>query len=272
MLAITDAFKDLKLASFEPLHALSRRTTCPKCLARRKFFCYDCYLPMDRDPSHTPHISLPIICDVIHYETEQQSKSTALHAKVVAYDDVRIHRFPSDTLYDWDPEDTVVLFPSDDAVPVEELDFGKIKHVVFVECQWHNAHRILKDPRVARLKHVKIKNYETKFWRWQNVGNECLATIEAIYYFYREYVTATNPDKAYHGEVDNLLYYFAFTYEMLQSIYKRSGRNFRRIKGFINDDPAPDAGFEDVGVEFEREEVESDNEDDFTAASLEDFA
>lgn len=247
--AVSDPFADLKLASFEPLHNLDARTTCPKCLLKRKFFCYDCHLPMDREPSHTPHLKLPIICDVVHYETEAQSKSTAVHAKVVAYESVKVHRFPSDSLEEWDPDETVVLFPSDDAVPVEELDFGKVKRVVFLECQWHNAKRILRDERISKLKHVKIGKYETRFWRWQNVGNECLATIEAIYYFYKEYVTATNPDKVYHGEVDNLLYYFVFTYNLLQSVYKRSGKDFHRIKGFINEDPDnSDHAFDKIGV------------------------
>jgi len=233
---VSNPFGDLKLASFEPLKALTSRSVCPKCNAKRKFFCYDCYLPLVKDPALTPHVDLPIICDVVHYATESQSKSTALHAKVMAGDSVRIHPFPSETLHEWDPEDTVLLFPSPGAVSVKDLDFKKVKHVVFLECQWHNAKRILAEPKIARLPHVKIHNYETRFWRWQNVGNDCLATIEAIYYFYKEYVTAIQG--SYNGEMDNLLYYFAFLYQLVQDAYKTTGREFKRIKGFINDDPA----------------------------------
>ena len=273
--AVSNPFGELKLASFEPLRGMKGRTRCPKCHAKRKYFCYDCFVPLLADPALTPHIELPIICDVIHYATEAQSKSTAVHAKVVAFESVRVHPFPSDTLHEWDPEDTVVLFPSDDAVSVKDLDFNKVKHVVFVESQWHTAKRILGSPQVSKLRHVKIENYETRFWRWQNVGNEGLATIEAIYYFYREFITATNG--SYHGEVDNLMYYFSFYYELLQDVYKRSGREFRRIKGFINDDPTSDPSplSPPLSSQDSPPVQDSDSEDDenaFTPASLESFS
>lgn len=212
-------------------------------------------------------MTLPIICDVIHYATEAQSKSTAVHAKVVAYESVRVHPFPSPALHEWDPEDTVVLFPSDDAISVKDLDFSKIKHVVFVESQWHTAKRILKAPQVARLPHVKIENYETRFWRWQNFGNEGLATIEAIYYFYKEFITATKG--TYSGEVDNLLYYFTFYYELLQDVYKRSGREFRRIQGFINQDPTTESlPIPEPESESDSDSTASDDTDTITADSF----
>lgn len=231
---MSNPFSELKLASFEPLIQLGPRGECPRCGASRKYFCYTCFSPLTTDPAHRVHLTLPIVCDVIHYRTELLSKSTAVHAKVIAPETVQFHEFPSETLYEWNPDDAVLLFPSEDAINVEDLDFDKIKHVVFVECQWSNAKRILKDPRVSKLKHVRIRNYETRFWRWQNVGNEGLATIEAIYYFYREYLSAKTD---YEGQVDNLLYFFAFYYTLVQDYYKSSGKNFRRIKGYINDDP-----------------------------------
>jgi hypothetical protein len=67
----------------------------------------------------------------------------------------------------------------------------KIKRVVFVDSQWHSAHRILRDDKVSgtvgvvnlqvkNLKHIKIKNHQTLFWRVQKCGEECLATIEGL--------------------------------------------------------------------------------------------
>lgn len=54
----------------------------------------------------------------------------------------------------------------------------KVKHVVFVDSQWHSAHRILRDERLAKVKCVKITKQKTRFWRYQMCGEECLATIE----------------------------------------------------------------------------------------------
>ena len=42
----------LKLASFDALNELSEsRRDCPKCFQSRKYFCYDCYIPLNYDVS-----------------------------------------------------------------------------------------------------------------------------------------------------------------------------------------------------------------------------
>ncbi len=50
----------LKLASFEALDELSERKDCPKCNCSRKFFCYDCYIPLNSDVTKVPRLQLPI--------------------------------------------------------------------------------------------------------------------------------------------------------------------------------------------------------------------
>ncbi len=51
----------LKLASFEALNELSgSRRDCPKCQQSRKYFCYDCYIPLNDDLSKVPRLKLPI--------------------------------------------------------------------------------------------------------------------------------------------------------------------------------------------------------------------
>jgi hypothetical protein len=51
----------LKLASFDALNELSgNRRDCPKCFQSRKYFCYDCYIPLNDDLSKVPRIQLPI--------------------------------------------------------------------------------------------------------------------------------------------------------------------------------------------------------------------
>ena len=42
----------LKLASFDGLNELAAtRKDCPKCHVSRKYFCYDCFIPLNNDLS-----------------------------------------------------------------------------------------------------------------------------------------------------------------------------------------------------------------------------
>ena len=95
---------------------------------------------------------------------------------------------------------------------------------------------------------VKIDEQKTLFWRYQDVGEDCLATIEgksqpfflhpanltfslAIYYFYKEYVTKQLG--SYDGQVDDLLYYYTFMYNLIQNKYKSQNKKFKRIDNYI---------------------------------------
>ncbi|KAJ3119783.1 hypothetical protein HK100_000157 [Physocladia obscura] len=66
---------------------------------------------------------------------------------------------------------------------------------------------------------------KTLFWRFQNVGEHCLSTIEAIYYFYRDYFTCFEqqnvPEHVYDGRYDVLLYFFRIQYQIVQDFYRR---------------------------------------------------
>ena len=69
---------------------------------------------------------------------ERKGKSTAIHARVLAPSDVTIHEYPSIPDFDEDPSEVLLLFPSDDATPIEEIDPSKVKRVsvllLFKEC------------------------------------------------------------------------------------------------------------------------------------------
>jgi hypothetical protein len=43
------------------------------------------------------------------------------------------------------------------------------------------------DPRFKLIKKVVINTEKTIFWRYQNVSDKNLATIEAMYFFLRDY-------------------------------------------------------------------------------------
>lgn len=65
------------------------------------------------------------------------------------------------------------------------------------------------------------------------MGDEMLATIEAIYYMYRDLFTATHPGEAYDGRFDNLLYFFAHQYKLIQDVYKQKGGKVRNKPNFV---------------------------------------
>ncbi|GAM23474.1 hypothetical protein SAMD00019534_066490 [Acytostelium subglobosum LB1] len=223
----------LKLAPSDYLTELDR-AICPQCKKKRKYFCYDCYVPFG-EPGLAPKLKLPIKCDILHYPTELLSKSTAIHSKVIAFDDVSIHEFPE--VPDYNVDETVLLYPSATSEFVRESDLSNVKRVVFIDSQWHTANRILRDPRVKKLRCIKIDQHKTLFWRYQQHGDAYLATIEAIYYFYRELHMRLNGGN-YDGQYDNLLFYYTFFYNLIQKTYKQGDRNFWRKQNYIK--PAKD--------------------------------
>lgn len=85
---------------------------------------------------------------------------------------------------------------------------------------------------------VKIQTEKTVFWRYQT-GNidSSLSSAEALYFFFRDYEVALNcPGKdytKYSGVWDNLLWYYAFNFKLIQQDYHTKERTFFRIPGFV---------------------------------------
>lgn len=74
-------------------------------------------------------------------------------------------------------------------------------------------------------RHVCIQAHETLFWRYQNYDKFHLATIEAIYWFYRELhgtLTRDGESVKYEGEYDDMLWYFYRQYALIQGVYKEN--------------------------------------------------
>lgn len=82
------------------------------------------------------------------------------------------------------------------------------------------------------------------FWRYQKgEADTSLATIEALYFFFRDYEVAMNhAGKGYDayyeagGKWDNLLYYYAFNFKIIQDAYRKGkleSQPFRRMPGYI---------------------------------------
>jgi len=150
---------------------------------------------------------------------------------VLSPDLVSVHTFPE--LPEYDSEEVFLLFPSKDAKTIEEIDISKMKKLVVIDSTWQKAKCILRDERVSKLRCVKIESHNTLFWRYQTVGKDCLATIEAIYYFYREY--HEKQIGLYNGQYDDLLFFYVYMYNLIQNTYKRQNKKFKRIEGWLKE-------------------------------------
>lgn len=246
--AATEAapFEGMVFASYAPLRACTERTRCPRCGHPRKYFCYDCVVPLTEG---VPRVELPIAADIVHYYTEQRSKSTSVHGPLLAPAQVRLVEYPRDVdamAAPYDAAETVVLYPAEDAVGVAEMPraaLARVRRVVLLDSQWSNAPRMLRHAALAGLRHVKIRAARTAFWRYQNHGQDHLATVEALYWFMREFAAAQS-GAPYAGQFDNLLWYFSFNYTLIQEHYNsRRDRSFVHIKNYIRykDECPPDS-------------------------------
>lgn len=91
--------------------------------------------------------------------------------------------------------------------------------VVFIDSTWNQTNRIYKDERLKGIRCVELKTRTTKFWRHQQDKPETyLSTIEAIYYFLKDYHQLFLTEE-YNGQYDNLLFFFCFMYQKIRGLY-----------------------------------------------------
>ncbi|KAJ3282459.1 DTW domain-containing protein 1 [Borealophlyctis nickersoniae] len=124
------------------------------------------------------------------------------------------------------PERILLLFPSEKAVPLEKIDRSSFDRLIVLDGTWRQAKSMTKALGGHRFKHVKIQSQKTLFWRYQPFDEYHLSTIEAFYWFFRDFHAAYEPSVPYDGRYDNLLFYFKQQYELIQSVYQNSGRSF----------------------------------------------
>ncbi|XP_055597002.1 tRNA-uridine aminocarboxypropyltransferase 1 [Uranotaenia lowii] len=110
------------------LQDVEGRSSCTRCGKSRKFFCYHCYVPVAELEQKLPFVKLPIKIDVIKHKNEIDGKSTAIHAAILAPEEVKVYTYPN--IPDYRLEDDVVLiFPTPTAVTVASLFSGSCPKV-----------------------------------------------------------------------------------------------------------------------------------------------
>jgi hypothetical protein len=214
------------------LQAITDRRECPKCKKHRRFYCYDCFIVVHPE-THPPPLRLPVSVHVVLHPGEHRSKATTIPGSLIS-PDVTIHTYPA--MPSLDAATTVVLYPSEHAASLQELDLAHIKNVVFIDSTWQQSKAIAKDERVVGFRHVKIERKESLFWRFQDKDPSYLATIEAIYYFLKTFVELQNrgaSQRPYNGEVDDLLAYYANQYVTVQQSYQAHEFTSRHFTDYI---------------------------------------
>jgi DTW domain len=152
---------------------------------------------------------LGVRIDIVHHFLERRGKSTAIHAKVLAPDCVRFFDYPDFPDYrsagaggaagsaDDTPQlaKTLLLFPKEGSRTVGEMtadEVNAVESIVVVDSTWAQAKHILADPRLSTLPCVRLgSEHRTEFWRYQDMGEDHLATIEVQLYVsvHTEHVT-----------------------------------------------------------------------------------
>jgi DTW domain-containing protein YfiP len=248
VLGADNPFKGLNISPTAPLNLHSDRQSCPVCSKSRKYFCYSCYVPVECLQQYVPHIRLPIKIDIVKHSREVDGKSTAVHAPIIANEDVRMYTFPD--IPDYSSENALLVFPGKDSKSLDTIlaecvgnpgvtlkesttfyiDVSKegemlenqnfpYNKIVFIDSTWNQCKGMHRHPSLAGLPCVMISSRNTIFWRYQKgKPKEYLATIEAIYYFlvdFHQIVLKTE----YKGEYDNMLFFFKFMYEKIHELY-----------------------------------------------------
>ncbi|XP_063170116.1 tRNA-uridine aminocarboxypropyltransferase 1 isoform X2 [Candoia aspera] len=117
-------FENLCLASQDILESAQKqgRSKCPRCHGSRMFYCYSCYVPVETVPvEEIPVVKLPLKIDIIKHPNETDGKSTAVHAKLLASEDVTIYTYPCIPDYEEMQHEIALIFPGPNSVSVSNI-------------------------------------------------------------------------------------------------------------------------------------------------------
>lgn len=131
-----------------------------------------------------------------------------------------------------------------------------------IDGTWKQANKIVREtPALQKFQKVTIAPRKTYFWRYQQLSENHLATIEAIYYFYKEYEEAYEDTR---GRYDNLLFFYRFFYNLIQEKYRSGTKEFchRHRQGYIQYNASTDRKEEEEEKKDLAQEVEASEKPD----------
>ncbi|KAJ1820732.1 hypothetical protein GGH91_003200 [Coemansia sp. RSA 2671] len=106
------------------------------------------------------------------------------------------------------------------------MDPASFDKVIVIDGTWRQAKGMLRhSPKLRNMRKVTVSPRRTKFWRYQNFDDSYMATIEAIYFLYRDSVLS-----GYNGEYDALMYFFKYFYDFIQSEYASNPEKHFHVK------------------------------------------
>ncbi|XP_013921838.1 PREDICTED: DTW domain-containing protein 1 [Thamnophis sirtalis] len=98
------------------------RSKCPRCHGSRMFYCYSCYVPVETVPvEDIPIVKLPLKIDIIKHPNETDGKSTAVHAKLLASEDVTVYTYPCIPDYEEIQHEIALIFPGPNSVSISNI-------------------------------------------------------------------------------------------------------------------------------------------------------
>ena len=163
---------------------IQARQACDICHKSRKFFCYTCHVPLPATRGVIPRVQLPVRIDIVKHPGEVEGKSTAVHARLVAPEQVTIHIYPDIPDYTqvtrfmpilrWDThtncaqEKALLVFPgprskhldqyqrhlATEPTPGQAAPPFPYNKIVFIDSTWNQCHKICQDYRIQSLPQV----------------------------------------------------------------------------------------------------------------------
>eukprot|EP00388_Colpodella_angusta_P013724 GDKJ01034371.1.p1 GENE.GDKJ01034371.1~~GDKJ01034371.1.p1 ORF type:complete len:296 (+),score=41.88 GDKJ01034371.1:46-933(+) len=227
-------FQKLQLDSFDELDQIRNRYQCDRCKKMCMYYCPECVLLQ-------PGVSIPRVCcpiniHVLRHPKEKPGKSSAIPLNLLAPDTVFLHTLPVIPEID----DSVLLFPSDDAEDAETMDWNGIKNLIIIDCTWYQVTPIMRNPVIQKMRKVKFSKFRTANWRYITCENSdaYLSSVETAFFMSQCKVAwekrnqgvecqVVPPDQkggvfeSIDRSLDNMLWFFAFFHKTVMHATKK---------------------------------------------------
>lgn len=204
--------------------ATGGRSLCPKCNRRSWIYCPRCVMLVDESYKElVPQVELPLSITIIKHPLESCTKSTSIPLATIS-PSVKIFDAADldDTTLPFDPSKSILLFPSDTATNAADADWSNVDNVVVFEGTWNQATTIYNKVKKFNCQTLKLGNYKTVFWRYNGLPNSkyCdernLATIESIYFLFREIRDSNKISKIANANFDDMLWFYALQHKVME--------------------------------------------------------